>query len=111
MGGIEKIEEIKKRESEWIIIQVRPAPSPLNEKEDVAHFFDSDATSTFIITRENNLVYATIHGRNEKTNNADQPIDNLRNKVVSKLAAAGFSSIQWKRLCTAFLEQPENQAS
>ena len=85
-------------------IRVRPVPSPCNDKNDTAHFFAEDATSSFIVKREKKTVTAEIHGRNEvPNNNTNSTVDNVRNKLVAGLAARAFSDIQWQQLIKGLL--------
>ena len=102
-----KIEEIihkQNDELEFTLIKVRPAVCPLTAGNDIAHFFDAAATSTFIVSRIKNEVIAEIHGRNEEPNtNTKKVADKVRNTMVAKLAAVKFSDVQWKTLCKGFL--------
>jgi hypothetical protein len=52
-----QVEAISDTENE-VAIKVRPAPSPLNNQEDVAHFFKEEATSSFVVKREGSKVIA-----------------------------------------------------
>lgn len=108
---IEKLAITKEsEEDEFLSMTVRPASSPLNDKNDTAHFFSEEATSTFIVKRSGKAVIAEIHGRNEKPNDdTESTIDTVRNKVVANLAMARFSDIQWKELCKGLLStDPES---
>ncbi|MBO9684742.1 MAG: hypothetical protein J7502_19080, partial [Flavisolibacter sp.] len=70
-----QIEEIEEDE-DCIGIRVRPASNPTNEQKDVAHFFDEESTSSFLIKREVKKVTAGVYGRNEKPNtNTETVID------------------------------------
>ena len=102
------IEEIVKieaeREYEFTSIKVRPAACPLNKSTAIAHFFDAAATSTFIVSRNKNVVSAQIHGRNEEPNKLTEIVtDNVRNTVIAKFAAIKFSDIQWRSLCKGLI--------
>jgi hypothetical protein len=80
-------------------IKVRPCSNPKNQKQDTAHFFEEDATSSFIVERNGNKVSAEVHGRNEVPNTkADKPLDKVRNAVVGLGAITGVSKLQWKNL-------------
>ncbi len=102
---IESIVTEPGEEEDVTAIKVRPASSPVNDKEGTAHFFDSNASSTFMIKRKGNTVYAEIHGRNEKPNteNTSSAVDTVRNAVVANAAIASFSDIQWKQLAVGLL--------
>lgn len=95
---IEKIEE-ERGEGESITIKVRPTTNPNNAKEDVAHFFADDATSSFQVRREGTKVIAAVYGRNEKPNTkAEGVMDKIRNVAIAAGAISGGSKLQWKSL-------------
>lgn len=106
-----KIEAIETREGEneeFTAIKVRPATSPLNTKKDIAHFFNEEATSSFVVKREKNKVTAGVYGRNEKPNTGSETItDKVRNTAVATGAMSGFSKIQWKSLVNGILKSAE----
>ncbi|HRP55343.1 hypothetical protein [Agriterribacter sp.] len=88
---------------EFIVMRVRPAPQP-EQKKPTAHFFEEDATSSFIVRREDRRIAAEVHGRNEKPNTGNASLtDAIRNTVVSMVAQAGFSKIQWEKLVKGIL--------
>ena len=89
--------------TEWAIIKVRPSEDPAT-KEGVAHFFDDEATSSFVVKREDDLISAEVHGRNEKPNTSAENLpDKIRNAVVGIGAVAGFAKIQWQKLVKGLL--------
>lgn len=49
-------------------MRLRPTKNPNKRGDEVAHFFTSEATSTFIVSRRNNEVSCFYHGRNEVIN-------------------------------------------
>ncbi|HEX8313877.1 MAG TPA: hypothetical protein VF609_02725 [Flavisolibacter sp.] len=104
---IEEVKEEAEKDSEYIAIRVRPAPSPVNENRDVAHFYTDEATSNFIVRRDGTKVTAGVYGRNEKPNvkEADTLIDKIRNAVVGAGGVSGFSKLQWKALVSGLLEK------
>lgn len=105
---IERIEEKASPEldSEITAITVRPATNPTNEKQDVAHFFTDEATSSFVVERKGNKVIAAVHGRNEKPNTkAEKGIDKTRNTLIALGAMAGISSAQWSNLVSGLLNR------
>jgi hypothetical protein len=64
----------------------RPSGAP-----GTAHFFTSDATSTYIIQRDGLTVRALYHGRNEVPNTAAPKVtDKVRNALVAAGAAFVF---------------------
>lgn len=90
---------------EEIAIRVRPTPSPLTEGNKAAHFFNEEATSSFVLQRDGKKVLAAVYGRNEVPNTqADNVIDKVRNAIVGTTAILGFSNIQWNNLVKGLLE-------
>lgn len=102
---IEAVEESEETERSFTLIRVRPAPSPVNSRTDVAHFFSGEATSDFMVKREGQTVTAGVYGRNEKPNTAaDTLADKARNTAVATGAISGFSKLQWKSLAEGLLK-------
>ena len=105
---IEAIEEINEPDIQITAIRVRPSNNPLNSKSDTTHFFDSQATSTFVAKRENSKVIAGVYGRNEKPNTENESlVDKVRNTVIALGAIAGFSKLQWKSLISGLIKKDE----
>lgn len=103
---VEAIEENATGDQEIIAIRVRPASDPKNTKEEVAHFFTDEASSTFSVIRKGNSITAAVHGRNEKPNlSAGNILDKARNAVVGAGAIAGLNKPQWKSLVRGLLEE------
>ena len=103
---IESIEEDIKADApgESILIRVRPAENPKNAQQDVAHFFNSQASSSFTVHREGNTVTAGVHGRNEVPNTQTESLlDKTRNSAVAVAAIIGFNAPQWKSLVKGLL--------
>lgn len=104
---IEKIEESIdcEKDNESIAIRVRPAPNPTTPGNEVAHFFNEEATSSFIIEREGTLVKAGVYGRNEKPNTVIKNlVDKARNAVIALGAVSGISSVQWQKLSKGLIQ-------
>ena len=100
---IELIQEGEESDQEFAIIKVRPSADPAKQ-EGIAHFFDSGATSSFIVKRVGRILYAEIHGRNEKPNTENKKLpDKIRNFVVSTAATIGIATIQWQKLAKGLL--------
>ncbi len=90
---------------EVLMMRVRPAPSPVNNESDVAHFFDNAATSTFMIERHDLRIVASVHGRNELPNkDVERTTDKLRNTVVAGAATSGMGAFQWNLLTQGILK-------
>ncbi len=97
------IEEIKTlaegNDKDQISIRVRPAQNPTNADKETAHFLKDDATSTFIVIRNKNIVSAQVHGRNELPNiHHKRKFDVIRNFFIAIGAILGFSKTQWHKL-------------
>jgi hypothetical protein len=104
---IETIEDKSDPDDDYEIIgfRVRPVGDPKQKGENVAHFFNQAATSTFMIERHGNKITAAVFGRNETPNTETNTlIDKIRNAVVGATAIIGFSNIQWNSLVKGFLE-------
>lgn len=93
-----KVEEVQESE-DTVAIMVRPATNPTNDREDIAHFFKEEATSSFMVKRKGIKVVAGVYGRNEQPNTAaDKLVDKIRNTAIAAGAISGFSKLQWKQL-------------
>ena len=93
-------------EEESFGMRVRSCKNPNKPGNDTAHFFTSDATSTFIIQRKHNTVSSSYHGRNEVLNTDTEKLkDTIRNTIVGVGAMVGISELQWSRLIKSFLEK------
>jgi len=100
---IETIEEsLQPHQENRVSITVRPSEDP-GSPEGPAHFFDSGATSTFLLIKKHNQLSAAVHGRNETPATAEKLLDIVRNNLVSEAAALGAAQIQWKKLCKAII--------
>lgn len=103
---VEKVEEGKLRCHEFTAIRVRPASPPFIIGTETAHFFSSDATSSFCVARNNNRITASVMGRNEKPNtSARNWLTRLRNIIIALAAMAGFNKSQWKNLVKGVLRK------
>jgi len=96
---VEKIESYQSENIESIGIKVRPAPCPLTNKKEVAHFYSAQTTSTFTVTRENMVVTAAVYDRNTKINtDSGKLLDKLRNVLTGTAGIVAVSKIQWEML-------------
>lgn len=90
---------------EQLAVRVRPAPNPAGDGNHVAHFFDDEATSTFMVRRNHNSVTASVHGRNETPNtDGNNVVDKVRNTLVATGARAGTADLQWQALVDGLLK-------
>ena len=105
---VEAIEEKEEGEEQSITMRVRPATNPNNDRNDVAHFFSEDATSCFMVKRQNNTVTAAVYGRNEKPNTHTETLsDKARNAAIAGGAITGFSKLQWKSLVNGLVKKED----
>jgi hypothetical protein len=105
---VDTVEEVNDGNEQMAAIKVHPATNPTNNNKAVAHFFTDDASSSFIVKRENRKVTAGVYGRNEKPNmQADKLVDKARNAAVGTGAITGFSKLQWKQLVTGLLKKAD----
>lgn len=103
---IEELKEMNEADVQSIAFRVRPAGNPSGNKEHIAHFYDSSATSTFIVTREKTKVIAYIIDRNTLPNDDTESLtDKLRHTVVGMAAIGSFSKIQWQNLANGLVLQ------
>lgn len=103
---VEAIEERSTESGSVIAMRVRPVPDPTTATGDVAHFFTDEASSTFSVTRNGNVVTAAVYGRNEKPNiKPGNIIDKVRNAIVGAGAILGMNKPQWKSLVKGLLEE------
>ena len=106
-----KVEAIEKRsdpasEEESMGMMLRPSENPNKKGSDTSHFFTTEATSTFIIHRKENVVSVSYHGRNEVLNTATEKLtDKIRNSIIGMVAMLGISELQWNSLIKSFLER------
>ena len=101
-----EIEHKAEANSEHLAIKVQPRPHPAKVEKNVSHFFDEEASSTFMVRREGLKVSASVHGRNEQPNTETENItDKIRNAVVAVGAMLGFSKAQWKSLVEGLVKK------
>lgn len=86
-------------------MRLRPTAPP-GENAETAHFFQSSASSTFILRRSGSIVTASYHGRNEVPNtHMEHALDNVRNAIITSGALAGLSEAQWMALIKGFIAE------
>ncbi|MBA2562786.1 MAG: hypothetical protein H0V14_07705 [Chitinophagaceae bacterium] len=106
---IEEVESTSVPDVDSFAFRVRPAQNPQNNKDDTAHFFSPESTSSFTVTREKKKVTAAIYDRNTKANKeVDSITDKIRDAVVGTAGIIGFSKIQWKNLTDGLLSRENN---
>lgn len=103
---VEDLKEVLDGDVESTGLIVRPASNPQNEKEETAHFYAEQSTSSFIVTREGNRVIAGIYDRNiEPNTDSTSAADKVRNTTIGLGAKYGFSKLQWQSLADALIKQ------
>lgn len=95
--GVEKLREINEGFFQSIGFRVRPTYNPLSDKNETAHFYSAEATSSFFVTRHGTEIICTIIDRNLRPNKEPESIiDKARDVVVGISAIAGFYKLQWQ---------------
>ena len=103
---IEDLKEISEGDIQSIGFRVRPAKNPSGEKNETAHFYSSESTSNFIVTRERKKITALIIDRNIKPNvHAQSLTDKIRDTAVGMSAIGMFSKIQWQNLAKGIIKK------
>ena len=102
---IEKIVENKDiyNDVEVFGFKVRPIKDPFNKLEYPAHFFNSKATSSFMVYREGTVIYVMERGRNEIPNVSGPLFNKIRNLMIALPGILGFSNSQWQNLVEGVL--------
>ncbi len=101
---VEKVGEINKYDEQVTYMIVHPSSNPTIKTDETAHFFKPEASSCFVVYRNENKVTAAVYGRNEKPNTeAESLLDKARNAIVAIGAFAGFAKLQWKSLVKGLL--------
>ena len=102
---VEELNEINKGSLQSVGFRVRPTENPFGKKNETAHFYSNETTSSFIIIRENVKVVSWIVDRNMIPNiEAESIVDKVRDVMVGVSGIAGFSKVQWQGLADGLLE-------
>lgn len=100
-----RIEEGIHSLSDYCLFECSPCKMPgAKHHFGVAHFYTSKATSTFIISKENDCLKVSVHGRNETPNYKVSALSKLRNFMIAVGGMFGFSKIEWKCLTGGLLD-------
>ena len=103
---VEDLKEVHQNNVDSIAILVRPAENPQTNNPHVAHFYSQKSSSTFVVTREENTVTASIYDRNIEANEeTKEPLDKVRNAAVGLGAKLGISKLQWQALVDALVKK------
>ena len=101
---IEEVKELPGTTEAGAGIRVRPSPAPGADEDEVAHFYDPQSTSTFVVYKQGGQVHAVIYDQNTKVNTKGKSILNkIRNILIGSGAITVFSKIQWELLTDGFL--------
>lgn len=101
---VEELQEISTDNVQSTGFRVRPSQNPEGEKSETAHFYTSEATSTFIVTQKKNQVTVQILDLNLIPNDETNSVtDKIRNVAVGVGAIGLFSKVQWKNLADGIL--------
>ena len=95
------------------VVSPSPAPAPLTSNtEEVKHFFGKEASSTFRVERQGNIIKAYEIGRNERPNNKGVEAGNraIVNTLVAEGGWAGFQAVQWDKLTRYLVHLEEAKA-
>ncbi|WP_343636270.1 hypothetical protein [Fluviicola sp.] len=85
-------------DEETVGFRVRPVSNPADHSGESAHFYTSDATSSFLVIRRGSRVYALERGRNEQPNPSGGFWNKIRNILIALAAMLGLAVPQWKML-------------
>jgi hypothetical protein len=103
---VEKIEEGTLKYHEFLTMRVRPCANPLSGNHETAHFFSSDATSTFSVIRNGTRVQVSVSGRNETPNTETSSLfSRVRNVIVAFGAMLGLNKPLWKSLAKGIIKK------
>lgn len=102
---IETVKEVSEAEVQSVGFRVRPTNHPQHPGDQIAHFYDEDSTSNFIVTREGKTVTASVIDRNTKRNDDTETLaDTIRDTSVAIFAIGMFSKAQWQSLAEGIVE-------
>jgi len=103
---VEKVEEGRMKYHEFVSVRVRPSAAPGYASDKTAHFFSSQATSTFSVVRNSSRVTVSISGRNEKPNTDTHDfLSYIRNVIVALGAMIGLNKPEWKSLAKGIIKK------
>lgn len=102
---IETVKEVSEGDVQSVGFRVRPTKNPQTPGEQIAHFYDEDSTSNFIVTREGKTITATIIDRNTKRNDDTETVaDAIRDTSVAIFAIGFFSKAHWQSLAEGIVK-------
>ena len=102
---VEKLVEFEEEERQSIGFRVRPSAKPGQQDQRIAHFYDTSATSSFIVALDGRNLSAHIYDRNLVPNKQSGSItDKIRDTTIGLGAIAGLSKMQWNKLVEGIIE-------
>ncbi|MCY0976909.1 hypothetical protein PGH12_07050 [Chryseobacterium wangxinyae] len=102
---IEKVENYHEENIEYIHLQMRPCPCLDNKGGGIAHFYEQNATNSFILIRSGSDIQLSVHGRNESPNTSNVRLwDMLRNIFVAGGGIFGGSKLQWEDFVNSMIK-------
>ena len=102
---VEEFKEVRENDMESLAFRVRPTSNPDSPSSEVAHFYSTDSTSSFTVTRKGKKISACIYDRNISPNeNAETVGDKIRDKLVALAGINGMSKLQWQALADGVLD-------
>ena len=105
--NVDDLREMSDNEIQSVGFRVRPSENPNRINSlGTAHFYDSLASSTFIIQRIGNKISALAIDKNLKPNlDAESVADKLRDVAIGTTALLGVSKIQWQNLVDGIVKK------
>jgi hypothetical protein len=102
---VEEFSEKYEQGMQSIGFRVRPSENPFGNQDETAHFYSQESTSSFIVSREENKVYAWIVDRNIRPNQRTKSVaDKIRDSAIGTGALGLFSKIQWQGLADGIVK-------
>src|SRR5690606_12762265 len=90
------------QEEDKVEFTVSPSINPTKAKEEqdkIEHFFIPEASSTFRVQRDGNILAAFEIGKNEGINNDEEAGNRkLINTLIAEGGWAGIQDLQWNKL-------------
>lgn len=104
---VEELKEIENASLQSVGFRVRPSANPLKDQQgETAHFYNNEATSTFIVTRRNRELMVEILDLNLNPNQEISSVtDRIRNLAVGLGAIGLFSKVQWQNLAEGIIKE------
>ncbi len=102
---VEALSEIDNYEIRSAGFRVRPTAKPFDGTH-IAHFYDQASTSSFIVSKQQQKVLASVIDRNINPNNDNASLlDQVRHVAVALGAIGMFSKAQWQNLANGLVER------